>query len=85
MPTVVFIKYKEEFYVGIDTRYAEKFENFGYVMEEGPQILGCQILSITEKYYQLKVESRELIDYCSGLQPEEGMDAVVFQKIIFLT
>ena len=29
LPTVVFIKYKEEFYVGIDTRYAEKFENFG--------------------------------------------------------
>ena len=63
LPTVVFIKYKEEFYVGIDTRYAEKFENFGYVMEERAAIcIGCQILSITEKYYQLKVESRELID-----------------------
>lgn len=81
MPTVVFIKYKEEFYVGIDTRYAEKFENFGYVMEERAAIcIGCQILSITEKYYQLKVESRELIDYCLGLQPEEGMDAVVFSE-----
>ena len=81
LPTVVFIKYKEEFYVGIDTRYAEKFENFGYVMEERAAIcIGCQILSITEKYYQLKVESRELIDYCLGLQPEEGMDAVVFSE-----
>lgn len=81
LPTVVFIKYKEEFYVGIDIRYAEKFENFGYVVEEKKAIcIGCQILSIAEKYYQLKVESGELIDCCLGLQPEEGKGEVVFSE-----
>lgn len=81
LPTVVFVKYKKELYVGIDIRYAEKFENFGYVVEEKTAIcIGCQILSIAEKYYQLKVESRELIDWCLGLQPEEGKDFVVFSE-----
>lgn len=81
LPTVVFIKYKEVFYVGIDTRYAEKFETFGYILEENPAIcIGCQILSIAEKYYQLKVESRELIDCCLGLQSEEGKEEVVFSE-----
>ena len=81
LPTVVFIKYKEDFYVGIDIRYAEEFENFGYVLEEKSAIcIGCQILSIAEKYYQLKVESRELIDCCLGLQPEDGKEEVVFSE-----
>ena len=51
LPTVVFIKYKEVFYVGIDTRYAEKFETFGYILEENPAIYSIRARGMQKRIW----------------------------------
>ena len=78
---VAFIKFEENVYIGIDSRYAEEFEkNYGYTVEEKSEIvIGSQILCIAEKLYEFKVDSIKLIENCFALEPEKkDTDAVVF-------
>lgn len=76
---IVFIEYDGQEFIGIDSRYAEIFERYDYILEEEPSIIvGCQLLSIAEKFYQLKAESNQIINNCLGLEPESGNDSVVF-------
>jgi hypothetical protein len=76
---IIFIEYNGQKFAGIDSRYAEIFERYDYILEEEPSIVvGCQLLSISEKIYQLKAESNQIIDNCLGLEAESGKDSVFF-------
>lgn len=77
--TMVFIKYQENTYIGIDSRYADELEKNGYIIEENREIIiGSQILCVAEKFFRTKVDSIKLVNNCLGLEAEDGKSSVVF-------
>lgn len=78
-PTLVFVKYDGEAYIGIDTHCAEAIERYGYELENDLAInVGCQILSLSENIYKMQADSKELIDTCLGLELEEDKEYIDF-------
>lgn len=79
MPVLAFVKYQGTGYIGVDIHYAEYFERYGYLIENSVAICtACQLLSLSERIYKMRVESKEVVDTCLGLTVEEGKDSVVF-------
>ena len=83
--TIVFIEYEQKRYIGIDSRYAEKLERYGYVVESDLWLtIGTHLLCISKKYERVKVNSDAIIKYCLGIEPEEGKSSIVFSDIEIL-
>ena len=79
-PTIIFVKYSDEIYVGVQEDYAKEFETFGYTLESDLAInVGCHILSLSEKIYKICVESKEIVDKCLGIELEGEQKYVDFE------
>lgn len=77
--SIIFIEYKEKVYLGIDSRYAETMERYGYIVEKDLWLrAGAELLCAAKKFGRVKADSDTIIQYCLGIEPDEGQDNVVF-------